>query len=435
MTEVLTAPAPLAPEPAPAPLTVRRVGTETLIALAVGLVAAIAVTWPLVTKLGHIGHDPFDPRFQAWTIDWVQHKLGSPGSLFDANIFAPEPHTLAYSDSLLGIAIPLLPLRWLGVSPIGQLNIALLLGMATSAAAGYLFGRVVTRSVTVGALTAAAFAFGPFGSVSSGALHATAHAGVGVAAAAAWWLADRAESPATPVAARTRGAHGRGHRLAGVGVVLPRRVRVRRRPGPARGAVACARAARLVVGARGHGGGGAVHAGDGGALPPGARRAARLPPLARRPPGAERRLRQHRPAPLALGLAARQGLGVADLRRAGVPGDRAPRAGAGGAGQRVARARSRATGRDRRRRAGARGRRARHRCGSDGLAPLRALPAPLRVRAGMGGVAGDGKGVGGRAPRRGPARRLRCACRGPHDRARDARPHARSSRPRWRPSR
>jgi hypothetical protein len=156
-------------------------------------VAAIAVTWPLATKLGHIGHDAFDPRFQAWTIDWVQHKLGSPRSMFDANIFAPEPHTLAYSDSLLGIAIPLLPLRWLGVSPIGQLNVALLLGFATSAGSGYLFGRVVTRSVAVGALTGAAFAFGPFGSVSSGALHAAAHAGVGVAAAAAWWLADRAE--------------------------------------------------------------------------------------------------------------------------------------------------------------------------------------------------------------------------------------------------
>ena len=435
MTEVLTAPAPLAPEPAPAPLTVRRVGTETLIALAVGLVAAIAVTWPLVTKLGHIGHDPFDPRFQAWTIDWVQHKLGSPGSLFDANIFAPEPHTLAYSDSLLGIAIPLLPLRWLGVSPIGQLNIALLLGMATSAAAGYLFGRVVTRSITVGALTAAAFAFGPFGSVSSGA-SARHRARGGRRGRGRGVVAGRpGRVPGAPVAARTRGAHGRGHRLAGVGVVLPRRVRVRRRPGRARGAVACARSARLVVGARGHGGGRAVHAGDGGALPPGARRAARLPPLARRPPGTERRLRQHRSAPLALGLAARQGLGVADLRRAGVPGDRAPRAGAGGAGQRVARARSRATGRDRRRRAGARGRRARHRCGSDGLAPLRALPAPLRVRAGMGGVAGDGKGVGGRAPRRGPARRLRCACRGPRDRARRRTAACASSRPRWRPSR
>ena len=110
-------------------------------------------TWPLVTKLGHTGHDAFDPRFQAWTIDWVQHKLASPASLFDANIFAPEPHTLAYSDSLLGIAIPMLPFRWLGVSPIGQLNIALLLSFATTFASGYLFGRVVTRSIVVATLT------------------------------------------------------------------------------------------------------------------------------------------------------------------------------------------------------------------------------------------------------------------------------------------
>ena len=177
-----------------APVTVRRIALETFVALGIGLIAAIAVTWPLVTKLGHTGHDAFDPRFQAWTIDWVQHKLGSPGSLFDANIFAPEPHTLAYSDSLLGIAIPMLPFRWLGVSPIGQLNIALLLSFATTFASGYLFGRIVTRSMIVGALTGVAFAFGPFGSVSSGVIHATAHAGVGVAAAAAWWLADRART-------------------------------------------------------------------------------------------------------------------------------------------------------------------------------------------------------------------------------------------------
>jgi len=187
-------------EPAPdrtdweAPVTVRRIAREVVIATVVGLGLAMVVTWPLVTKLGHTGHDAFDPRFQAWTIDWVQHKLGSPGSLFDANIFAPERNTLAYSDSLLGIAIPMLPFRWLGVSPIGQLNIALLLSFATTFASGYLFGRVVTRSMVVGALTGVAFAFGPFGSVSSGVIHATAHAGVGVAAAAAWWLADRARA-------------------------------------------------------------------------------------------------------------------------------------------------------------------------------------------------------------------------------------------------
>ena len=175
-----------------APVTTRRLALEFLVATGVGLVIAVAVTWPLVTKLGHVGHDAFDPRFQAWTIDWVQHKLGSPGSLFDANIFAPEPRTLAYSDSLLGIAIPMVPFRWLGVSPIGQLNLALLFAFAGSFASGYLFGRCVTRSIVVGAFAGVAFAFGPFGSVSSGVVHATAHAGVAVAATAAWWLADRA---------------------------------------------------------------------------------------------------------------------------------------------------------------------------------------------------------------------------------------------------
>jgi hypothetical protein len=86
----------------------------------------------------------------------------------------------------------MLPFRWLGVSPIGQLNLALLFSFAASFASGYLFGRVVTRSMVVGAVTGVAFAFGPFGSVSSGVVHATAHAGVGIAATAAWWLADRA---------------------------------------------------------------------------------------------------------------------------------------------------------------------------------------------------------------------------------------------------
>ena len=213
-----------------------------MIALALGLVAAIALTWPLVTNLGHMVHDPFDPVFQAWTIDWVQHALGSPGSLFDANIFAPEPNTLAYSDSLLGIAIPLQPLHWLGVAPIGQLNVALLLGFATSAASGYLFGRAATRSVAVGSLTAAAFAFGPFGTLSSGALHATAHAGVGVAAAAAWWLADRAETdrsvlaPAVLLAAAIAwqssvSFYPGAYAFAAAGIVLLTRARSLRRRG------------------------------------------------------------------------------------------------------------------------------------------------------------------------------------------------------------
>ena len=86
----------------------------TIVGIA-ALVVAIALTWPLVTELGTSAHHPLDPPFQAWTIDWVQHKIFSPGDLFDANIYAPEQTTLAYSDSLIGVAVPLLPLHWLGV--------------------------------------------------------------------------------------------------------------------------------------------------------------------------------------------------------------------------------------------------------------------------------------------------------------------------------
>lgn len=166
---------------------------EALGAFAAGLAVAVVLTWPLVTRLQRAAPDPFDPRFQAWTIDWVQHALGRPG-LFDANIFAPERQTLAYSDSLIGIAVPLLPLRWAGLTPIGVWNVALLVGYASSAAAGYLAGRVVTGARAVGAVTGAAFAFGTFGAYEANHLQAVFHPGVATAALGTWWLAGHARA-------------------------------------------------------------------------------------------------------------------------------------------------------------------------------------------------------------------------------------------------
>ena len=154
-------------------LTKRRLAGETAIALAVVTGHRDRAHLAAPIHFGHVGHDAYDPRFQAWTIDWVQHQLFHPSWMFDANIFAPNHLTLAYSDSLFGIAIPLLPLRWLGVSPIGQLNIALLLGMATSGRVGLPVRTARAAPWSWRAFAGAAFAFGPFGSVSSGALHAT----------------------------------------------------------------------------------------------------------------------------------------------------------------------------------------------------------------------------------------------------------------------
>ena len=111
--------------------------------IAGSLLASIAFTWPLVLHLQSRARDLVDTLFQAWTIDWVQHAIGSGVNPYNANIFAPEKTSLAFSDTLLGVAIPTFPLRWLGMTPIGVLNVTIIVGFAASAAAAYLFARVV----------------------------------------------------------------------------------------------------------------------------------------------------------------------------------------------------------------------------------------------------------------------------------------------------
>lgn len=179
------------PAPSAAPGRRRAVIREVAVAFALALLLAVATTWPLASHLGTMVDNSTDAPFQAWTIDHVQWAVSTGGPLWDANIFAPNRNTLAYSDNLIGVALPMLPLRWLGANPIAQLNVALLTGMALSAAAAYLFGRVVSGRRVTGAVTATAFAFGPFASASTGHLHTAVKPGIAVAATAAWLLADR----------------------------------------------------------------------------------------------------------------------------------------------------------------------------------------------------------------------------------------------------
>jgi hypothetical protein len=170
----------------------RPVRSAECLAVAVASVAlSVATTWPLASSLRTRAHDPFDALFQAWTIDWVQHALTSASPLWDANIFAPEHRTLAYSDSLVGLAVLLFPARWLDLPPIAALNLGVLLGYATSAAAGYAFGRIVSGDRLVGAVTGATYAFGVYGATAAGHVHVVFHPGPAVAAAAAWVLAER----------------------------------------------------------------------------------------------------------------------------------------------------------------------------------------------------------------------------------------------------
>ena len=95
-----------------------------------------------------------DPLLNAWALAWVPHALAThPTALFDANIFYPQPNTLALSETLLFPALLVAPLRALGATGIDLHNVVLFSGYILSGLTMF----VLIRSLT-GNAPAAVFA-------------------------------------------------------------------------------------------------------------------------------------------------------------------------------------------------------------------------------------------------------------------------------------
>ena len=73
------------------------------LALAVFILLACIHTWPLAADPAHASRiDNGDAMLNTWAVAWVGHQLPrDPLNLFDANIFYPEPLTLAYSEAMI----------------------------------------------------------------------------------------------------------------------------------------------------------------------------------------------------------------------------------------------------------------------------------------------------------------------------------------------
>jgi hypothetical protein len=99
------------------------------------LLLALVHTWPLVTAPGRLSrNDTADTVHHEWILAWDAHQLAhDPRHLFDANIFYPEPDTLAYSDHLIVQGVLAAPLFWLGASPVLAYNLLLIAGLAFTA--------------------------------------------------------------------------------------------------------------------------------------------------------------------------------------------------------------------------------------------------------------------------------------------------------------
>jgi hypothetical protein len=91
---------------------------------------AIVHTWPLATSPATLSrHDNSDAMLNEWALSWVAHQIvRDPLHLFDANIFFPERHALAYSEAMLVQGVLGAPLAWLGAPTLLVYNLVLLAG-------------------------------------------------------------------------------------------------------------------------------------------------------------------------------------------------------------------------------------------------------------------------------------------------------------------
>lgn len=112
--------------------------------LALFALAAVLHTWPLASAPGTWTRvDNADTALNTWAIAWVgMVALRSPLDLFNANIFYPEPRTLAFSEIMLPQALLGAPLTWTGVDPVLVYNLLVLAGFALS---GFAMSWVVSR--------------------------------------------------------------------------------------------------------------------------------------------------------------------------------------------------------------------------------------------------------------------------------------------------
>lgn len=137
--------------------------TQKLGTLLLFIALTAAMTWPQARHLYTHVHNSDDPLLSIWRLAWIGHSLPSdPTNVLNGNIFHPEPRTLGYSDAVLLQGVAMAPLLWAGLSPIAVYNVALLLSMALSAWAMWLYIARLTGNYPAALIAGIVYGFVPF---------------------------------------------------------------------------------------------------------------------------------------------------------------------------------------------------------------------------------------------------------------------------------
>ena len=146
------------------PDTIAARARPAVIAGAAACLLAVLMTWPLASAPGRLGRTTtMDGLHGIWNVAWVSRTLvTSPSTLFDANIFFPHRHTLAYSESNIVAGIVGVPAWLLTHNAYAANSSAILFAFASTLLGMWLLTRKLSGDSGAAAVAAILFAFCPY---------------------------------------------------------------------------------------------------------------------------------------------------------------------------------------------------------------------------------------------------------------------------------
>jgi hypothetical protein len=148
--------------PAPSAATGAR-AARSLAVFGVFLAAAVLATWPWAARLRDAAPDDVDTYVNTWRLWWGYHQtFTDPVHLFDGNIFFPHRDSLAFSETLYGVSVPLFPFFAAGLPPLAVHGVGTLLGLALSAWAAFRVARALGAPASAAWVAGLAFGFAPY---------------------------------------------------------------------------------------------------------------------------------------------------------------------------------------------------------------------------------------------------------------------------------
>lgn len=132
---------------------------------------AVVMTWPLARHLTTtLASDFGDPALNCWVLMWtagqtlaaLRGDVAALGQYWNANIFYPEPLTLAYSEHLTPQMLQVLPVFAATGNIFLSYNLLFLSTFALSGLAMYLFVRDLTARPLAAFVAGLAFAYAPY---------------------------------------------------------------------------------------------------------------------------------------------------------------------------------------------------------------------------------------------------------------------------------